>query len=239
MNSLIGIFTSPKEVFEKQKEDSNWWLPLIVILVFAILANSVATSSLDQEVLTEAQFQAMAESGLPQEQIDAARKVYSDMEGPPGSNQMMLMTQAGAVLGVVLLTLFAVLFHAIYFKICSAITKLDMSFGDCLALVNWGRMPWVVLSIVTVLAALLMAGTADPNDFKVTSLAYYMDLPNKVPSGLVPTMSQIVWTLDIFVIWSIALYTIGFQVWSGKSIGVSATIAALPYVVIYAIVMSL
>jgi len=45
--------------------------------------------------------------------------------------------------------------------------------------------------------------------------------------------------LDLMVIWSIVILTIGFNSWTDKSMGVSAAVVAVPYVVIYALLMLL
>lgn len=231
MNDLIQIFTNPRGVFQRQEEDeASWLLPALVILVFSIASAIAVSQATDLEAATtealEQQFKMMEEQGTPPEVIEQTR---AQMESAVGAVQSPIAVFGFAALGVVLVFSVVVLIHALYFLIVGKIMRVDLSFVDWLALSCWGRMPMVIGAIVLIIATLTMSTQTDPNNFNLLAFANWVSLPNMDHMFL----GDSVRSLDVFVIWSIVIMTIGFQQWTEKSLGVSAAVVAVPYVLIY------
>ena len=227
MQDLIAIFTSPGSVFRSQKEDSSWWMPAVIVVILSAISVVAVLSSVDTQVMVEAQLNALAEQGVPQAQIDGMRQQFDQ------GGEMMQITQiGGGIFGAVVFYFVLLLLHSLYYLIVGKIVGSDMGFSDWIALFAWAKMPLAVLAIFTILVSLFMSGSASPNDLYLLSLAYWLPMPNET-GGF---GSDFVWSLDLIVFWCIALFAIGFKEWTDKSMGVSLAIAALPYIVFYGLV---
>ena len=240
MNDLLGIFTNPQEVFSAQKEDATWLKPAGITLIIAILAALVTLTQIDQtaavNAVIEAQYDQMLESGVPEEQVEALRQQSqaSEQMAMDMATGSPVMTFGLGILGVVFIFAIVLLIHSLYYLVVGKIINAEQDFSDWLAMCSWARLPaGVAGGIILALAALLISNNTDPNAFNVLSLAYYLDVPNKSHMFV----GNLIWTLDILIIWSIALLTIGFKEFSGKDTVTSLIIAAAPYVVTYGILM--
>ena len=236
MNTLIAIFTNPRAVFDEQREDSKWLVPALVILAFTILSGVAATMNVDTEEMTRAQVEQTVEmlerQGTPQATIDQVRAATEQQVAMTASP---LMSIGSAVLGAVIVFFVLVLAHALYFMIVGKVMNTGHDFSDWFAFSIWGRMPWVIAALVTIIAAFVMSPQTDLSAYNLLAFSSWMDLPNENSMFL----GQFVKSLDLMVIWSIVIMTIGFDSWTERGIGVSAAVVAIPYVVIYALLMLL
>lgn len=236
MNALIAIFTNPRAVFDEQKEDAKWLVPALVILAFTILSGVAVTMLVDVEEVARAQLaqtiEAMEQQGSPQEVIDQIR---ASTEQQLSITANPIVAIGSAVLGAVVIFFVLALVNALYFMIVGKIMQTGHDFSDWFALSVWGRMPWVIAAIVTVVAALVMSEQTDLTAYNLLAFSSWMDLPNE--NHMI--FGEFVKTFDLMVIWSIVIMTIGFDSWTERGIGVSAAVVAVPYVVIYALLMLL
>lgn len=236
MNALIAIFTNPRTVFDEQREDPKWLVPGLVILAFTIISGVAVTMLVDVGEVARAQFEqtieTMERQGTPQATIDQMR-TSAEQQLEIAGNPIVAM--GSAVLGAVVVFFILSLVHALYFMIVGKIMKTGNDFSDWFALSVWGRMPWIIAAVVTVVAALAMSPQTDLAAYNVLSLSTWMNLPNE--NHMI--FGQLVKTLDLMVIWSIVIMTVGFDSWTEKGIGVSAAVVAVPYVVVYGVLMVL
>lgn len=236
MKELIAIFTDPRSVFAGQSEDPKWLVPALVILAFTIVSGVVVTMLVDVEEVARVQLEQTIETlerqGTPQEAIDQMRA---------GTEQQLALTAnpvvaiGSAVLGAVVIFFVLSLVHALYFMVVGKVMKTGHDFSDWFALSVWGRMPWVIAAIVTVIAALVMSAQTDLSAYNLLAFSSWMSLPNENHMFF----GQAVKTLDLMVIWSIVIMTIGFDSWTEKGMGVSLAVVAIPYVVVYGLLMLL
>ena len=222
MNHLLAIFTNPKSVFEAQRDESSWLVPALAILVFSIASSIVVAMTIDPSVAIEQTVEMLEQQGAPQAQIDAVRE-SSQMAANP------VMTIGSAALGGVIVFFVMTLLHAIYFWIVGKILSEDQDFSDWYALSVWGRMPWVITAIVTIVAVIAMDSQVDPTAYNLLAIATWIDIPGET-SMFVGTLVK---SLSLTTIWTIVILTIGFSSWTDRSMGVSAAIVAVPYVLIY------
>ncbi len=236
MNALIAIFTNPRAVFDEQEEDPKWLVPGLVILAFTILSGVVVTLVVDLEEVARVQIEQTVtmyeQQAMPQASIDAMR-AGADEQIAMASNPAVAI---GSAVGTAIVVFFALtLVHALYFMIVGKIMKTGHDFSDWFAFSVWGRMPWVIAAIVTIIAALLMSQQTDLSAYNLFAFSSWMSVPNENHAIL----GTFVKTLDLMVIWSIVIMTIGFDSWTERGMGVSAAVVAIPYVVIYALLMFL
>ena len=236
MNALISIFTNPRAVFDEQSDDPKWLVPALVILAFTVISGLAVTLVIDAEEVARAQIEQTIETlerqGEPQATIDQVRAASEQQMSIVGNP----IVAAGSAVLTAIVTFFVLsLVHALYFLIVGKVMKAEQDFSDWFALSVWGRMPWVIGAIVILIAALVMDPQADPSMYNLLAFSSWMNLPNE--SGMV--FGPFVKTLDLMVIWSIVIMTIGFDSWTERGIGVSAAVVAVPYVVIYALLLLL
>ena len=236
MNALIAIFTNPRAVFEEQREDPKWLAPALVILAFTVISGVAVTMLIDVEEVARAQLEqtieTMEQQGSPQEVIDQIRTA-TEQQLAISTNPIVAM--GGAVLGAIVIFFVLALVHALYFMVVGKVMSTGHDFSDWFALAVWGRMPWVIAAIVTVIAALAMGAQTDVSAYNLLAFSSWMNLPNENHMFF----GQLVKTLDLMVIWSIVIMTVGFNSWTEKSMGVSLAVVAVPYVVVYALLMLL
>lgn len=236
MNALIAIFTNPRTVFDQQREDPKWVVPALVILAFTIMSGVVVTMLVDVEEIARVQLEqtieTMERQGSPQEVIDQMR-VATEQQVAISGNPIVAL--GSAILGAIVIFFILALIHALYFMVVGKIMKTGHDFSDWFALSVWGRMPWVIAAIVTVVAALVMSPQTDLSAYNLLALSSWMNIPNE--SHMI--FGQLVKTLDLMVIWSIVIMTVGFDSWTERGMGVSAAVVAVPYVIVYGVLMVL
>lgn len=236
MKEIIAIFTDPRSVFAGQREDPKWLIPALVILAFTIVSGVAVTLLVDNEEVARAQLEQTIETferqGMPQEAIDEMR-AGSEQQLAIAANPMVAV--GTAVLIAVVTFFLLTLFHALYFMIVGKIMKTGHDFSDWFALAVWGRMPWAIAAVVTVIAALVIGAQTDLSAYNLLALSSWMSLPNE--NHMI--FGQAVKTLDLMVIWSIVIMTIGFDSWTERGMGVSLAVVAIPYAVVYALFMFL
>ena len=222
MKNLLKIFTNPVQLFEQEKEDAGWVLPAMTALVVSLVAVVLVTLSVD---LVGAQIEQLKAAGLPEEQIDKAQI--------PEIGELTLV--GGAVAGAAIGFFAIILALALYFYIVGRILNTEMGFVDWLAMVSWGQMPTVIASVLMIIAVLGMGSQFDPSAYNLLALSNYIPLPNVAH----PILGAVVKGLDLITFYTIAIFTIGFKVWTDCGYGKAVAIAAAPHVVFYAIAMAL
>lgn len=211
MNTLLKILVSPQDAFALIKEEGGMALPMVIVLVFVGLSAGFVFSFTDMAA-------AMAAQGLSEEQAAAATQGMGQMIGV---GTVVLMACIGYVL--------ILLVHAVYFKVISSISKDGISFADWMSFVSWGRIPYVFGFIVTIIAV-LVAGEA------TQSTEYLLSISNYVPSPSSMWAEPLAGALDLPLIWALAVMTVGYRVWTEKSMVTSASIVCGPFVIFYVFV---
>ncbi len=231
MKDLIQIFINPRATFETQKEDSAWLKPALIILATTIVSAIVIPFTMDLggaiQIQIDQTVEMMKNQGMPQETVDnVAEQMRKQLEDTQASPTMAVLS--GIVTAILVFFVLSLL-HALYFFIVGKILKTDIDYSDWLALAVWGRMPWAIGAVITILAALVMSPQVDPQAYNLLAFSNFISLPNIDRIFL----GSLIKTLDLFVIWSIVIMTIGFACWTERSMGVSVTIVAIPYVIVY------
>lgn len=211
MNTLLKILVSPQDAFALIKEEGGMALPMVIVLVFVGFTGGLVYSFTDIEAVLAAQ-------GLNEEQIAAATQATGQMMGI-----------GGVVLMACIWYVIILLIHALYLKVISSITKDGISFADWMSFVSWGRIPYVFGFIVTIIAV-LVAGEA------TQSTEYLLSISNYVPSPSSMWAEPLAGSLDLPLIWALAVMTVGYRVWTEKSMVASASIVCGPFVVFYVLV---
>jgi hypothetical protein len=191
LGSKLGlIFTSPRRVFESLKLRPDWLVPTIIIAVI-----SMASAFFLKDITIEMQKQKiMASEKIPDEKKEAILQSF-DQSG----NMQMIMGMAGAVIFV--FVSFAVVAGLFLFT-GNVILGGQSNFKTMLAIYAWGFMASVPEAIIKI--PLMIA----KNSIHVyTSLAILFDT-----SESETVLFKIANAVDIFALWRVALWAIGFGV---------------------------
>lgn len=230
MQNLILAITNPKQLFENNKEDHEFVLPMIVILVVVGVCGALGVFAADWPSMIEEaialQEQTLRSFGQNEEQIAGAAELMRQAaaSGPT------VMDISGALIGAPIATFIMVLLWAVYFKIVASVMNVGGSFGDWHAFVWWTRVPIAVGAIVTLIGNFIMnPGTTAEGAF--LSFATWF--------GVQPTAisSYFLYSFDVISVWTIIVAGIGFSVWTEKPLGISILIAALPVVLLLALTL--
>jgi len=191
IGSKLGlIFTNPKRVFESLKIKPDWLVPTLIIVVL-----SVASAFFLKDITLEMQKERIiASENIPEEQKEVILQRFEDS----GSMQM-IMGMVGAV--VFVFASFA-LVAGLYLFTGNVILGGQSNFKTLLAVYAWGFMPSIPEAIIKI--PLMLA----KNSIHVyTSLAILFDT-----SESETVLFKIANAVDIFALWRVALWAIGFSV---------------------------
>lgn len=209
MNTLLKILFSPKDAFALIKDEGGMALPIVVVLVCMGFTLGLGISELEDAP------KFLFFLGFNEQQI---------AETP---QPIVLMIVVGVfVLMNWIVYLIILLIHAWYLKAVSRISKDGISFADWMSFVSWGRVPYVIGFIVTIIAFLV----GDETHGNWLSISYYVPPPSSMWGSLLAS------SLDLPLIWALAVMTVGYRVWTEKSMVESASIVCGPFVVLYALV---
>jgi len=190
LERVVGIFTSPKETCESIDQKPTWLVPfiigLVVFLAFQFLTLDIQVN--DRMAYLEA-------GDYTPEQMEAAR---TQIGGPA--------KYAGFIVGpIIMLVVWAVL-SGIYLFVGNTIMGGESKFKKVFSVVAWTSLIGTASLIVRTLLV-LSKGT---NHGITTSLAILLPTPaiGEKSSALYRLLSQ----FDVFTIWALGLYIIGFAV---------------------------
>jgi hypothetical protein len=187
---LIGIFTSPMETFESIDRKPDWVVPLIINIVFALVIVFLTSS-----IRMEDQLASMRAKDVPPEQI---QMVQTQMSGPMRYINIVAVP-------IVVFVMWSVL-SGIFLFSGNTILGGNSKFWKLFSMVGWSSMIGLVGGLLNT-ALVMMKKTAHG---VTTSLAMLLPTPNvgEKPSALYRLFSQ----FDLFMIWQVALWIIGFSV---------------------------
>jgi len=242
--AFAKIFYRPQFVFSALKEERKWvHAAIFMALLLGIhgLVTTIATSpelrttqSSDVESMVADVQQDLREGPLDKTNVQSTPiELRSNGERVPlvfgriaTGNFIFVMFIVSALIPVVFaIILIHALLDAVYFRIVSALLKIDFTLEDWFALSVWSRVPGIVLSVVVVILGVITLGRQpDSEEFALLALNRWVELP-EFHSGNFGIEFK---NLDVALAWTIVLQTIGFGDWSGKSPAVSFAIVAAP-----------
>ncbi len=184
------IFTNPTRVFESLTKKPDWLIPTLIIVIL-----SVASAYFLRDITMEMQKERiLASENIPEEQKDAILQQFDQ-----GGNMQVIMGMVGAV--VFVFASFAIV-AALFMFTGNVVLGGQANYKTMLAVYAWGFMASVPEAIIKI--PLMLA----KNSIHVyTSLAIFFDT-----SESETVLFKIANAVDIFALWRVALWAIGFGV---------------------------
>ncbi len=187
---ITGIFTNPKDVFESIDQRPTWLIPYLIVIVITL-----ALQFLTLDIQLQDRLDIMQARDLPAEQIEMAQ---SQMEGPAKYIQFVAIP----IVSLIIL----VIYSGIFLFTGNTILGGNGKFKPVFSGFAWSGLIGAVGYIVKTL--LIMAkGTAHG---VTTSLAAVMPAPEVGERGSL--VYQLLTKTDIFMIWLLVVWGIGFSV---------------------------
>ncbi len=213
---IMNVFASPSEAFEGIRTSptraSTWVVPIILLMILASIFTWLIFSNetMKNQVIDmqRERFQEQVQAGkITQERADQA------LDGMEKAGGMMIAF--GIVSSVVMITIAFFLTALVFWLVGKFGLKAEGGYGKYLEL--WGAAQWIGVlgTIVTILLAVAFASMyASPGG----SLAV---LSNFNPKN---TTHRLLSSINVFVIWQMAVAGIGLAKYSGKPIGTGISV---------------
>jgi hypothetical protein len=220
-SALIDTFLAPGQAFAALRERPAWaWAALLVVGIASAASVYTLFGGMSPEWIVEQQL-AAASQDIPADQLPVAR-----------ANMLAVApytAHIGAVMGAIVLPLFALFFGFIYFVGERVLSRERNSFGRWFAAASFSMLPMLVSAIGLIVLVLVRGGGDLPLD-----LGNYASLNNLLlgfsagESGYTLASS-----INVFSLWGLALVAVAARVWSGLGWGKAILLAALPSLLIY------
>ncbi len=206
---IIGIFISPKPTFESIDRKPTWLVPLLISIVIALVL-----MYLTNDINIKDQLAQIERMDLPAEQLEAAK---ARTEGP-------WQYLGLAIIPVATLAVLAIL-SAIFMFTGNTIMGGKGTFKKTFSVIAWSGLVGTVGTILNRILVLIK-GTNRGVGINLSALLPLPELGKK-PSVLYALLSK----LDLFMVWELVLWIIGFAVVFRFTTKKSATMVILLWVI--------
>lgn len=203
MANLLNIIIEPGKVFQHIKEKDDWWIPFIIVVVFALIVTWVSAPAIAR--LTA---QMMAERGIERE-LPAAIGIIKYIFIPIG-------------------TLIGWLIIAVIIWTLSNLIGGNWNFIKALDLFAYSSIIGVIKQIITIIV-LLMRGLQNIVTFKDLRIATGLDLFFHPEN---PKLYALVSGIDIFEIWIYTLVALGISEIAGVPKKKGAMVSIITFLVL-------
>ena len=202
---IVGVLVAPNETFSSIARTPDWVVPLVLILVVSLISGIVIAQRVD--FASAAREQMEQKGNMSPDQIDSSARMV-------GAISKVAAYCAPIFSIVFLLIIAAVLLLA--FRMFGGENNFKQSFS--VAVYAW--MPGLVKSIIS-LPIILSRDTVPAQDLAIlifSNLGFLVDMKTN------PMAFAVLTSLDVFTIWILILYSIGFAYASRLSKAKSAAI---------------
>jgi Yip1 domain len=210
---IVNTFVAPSKTFTDLRRNASWWAPFLLMIVVSSAMVYTAGQKIGFRKIMENQMQAQPKS---QERLDKLPADQREQQLDQGEKVTRIISYVFPVITLVIWLIIAAALFATFKFAAGA----DVSFKVSLAIVVYSALP---LMLKTLLALLSVVAGISPDSFSfqnpvATNPGYFM-----TPAGNV-FLYSVASSLDIFMIWTLALTAIGFTCVSKVKSGTAYTI---------------
>lgn len=194
--ALWGVLFEPARTFSSLASRPRWWLPFILITGLAVALSALVTPRIDmREVLRGA----MEKSGreITSEQLEQQVTL--------AENFSWVGTASQAVLQPAIYLLIAAVFLALFRMFGS-----DLDFRQSLAVTTHAFMPFVVATVLS-FPVVLSRTEIDMDEVRGGGFLK-SNLAALAPDGTGSTLLSVLGSLDLFSLWTLALFATGYRI---------------------------
>lgn len=218
LTRMTDVYAAPTQFFAFLKDRPSVVLPLFLVLLLSIVVQLWYYSVVDFEYLVD--YLISAAGDLSSVQMTQTREAFMSLT--PMS--LGAITIGGLIFSVI----GGLVLFSVYLVIVSNIANDGFKFKDWLSMVSWAYMP----ALLTVLAmalniALSDSGLISPAELNPTSLDSLF-----FHSSASSSYAVLLQTIDLGLLWTIALMVLGYKVWTRKPLSTAITVILAPCVLI-------
>lgn len=217
---LGNIFVDPQKALQDILPHGRWlWYPFVITIVLSVIMIIWYFSTVDMNWLGQ---QTLAQiSGKTS--ADQQQAILSSM------TRSRFLT-FGLVFGIAI-TIILWLLQALYYFFVAKIGGYEQqSYGQWFSFSVWTWFPNIIATIATGIAYLFSSPQTAFTSIDVTSLnTLIFHLPDSA------SFASVARSVHLTTFWVLGLMTVGFALWTRKSLGRSAVIVLAPWVVLYAL----
>ncbi|HET9408851.1 MAG TPA: YIP1 family protein [Candidatus Sulfotelmatobacter sp.] len=196
---MVNTFVAPSKTFTDLRRNAAWWAPFLLMVVVSTAFVYTASQKIGFRKIMENQMQSQPKA---QERLDRLPADQREEQMDKGTKFTGFISYAFPVITLLLwLFIAAVLFATFKFA-----AGADVSFKVALAIVIYSALP---LMVKTVLALVSVAAGMSPDSFSfqnpiASNPGYFMNPADS------PFLYGLLTSVDVFLIWTLALTAIGF-----------------------------
>jgi hypothetical protein len=216
---LTGVFFEPAKTFEDIAARPNFWPPLILIMVVAL----VYMALYGQHVGWERMIRHQTEMSSRAAQLSPEQR---ETQIQMGAKFAPIFGYVGVLVGVPLVTL---IWSAVLLGIVKGMMSAQVRLKQVFAILCYAAMPGLIMMLLAI-AVMFMKS---PDDFNLQNPLVFNPgafLDQATTSKFIYSLAS---AIDLFTIWKLVLVGIGLKVAGGRalSMGGAMTAAFLPWVI--------
>lgn len=196
---IVNAFVAPSKTFADIRRNASWWVPWLILAIFAVALAPVLNNKMDWEQVVRQQREngpgSVAYQGLTKEQQDQQVAIGAKIAAKVVYASPVFLLIYGLILAAILLAVFNFGFEA------------EVSYKKSLAIVFYSWLPQIIGVVFAIITLQLRSDTEglNPNNPVGTNIAYYLDKASvgKFVYGMA--------SVDLIIIWCIILMSIGFS----------------------------
>jgi hypothetical protein len=196
---IVNTFFAPSKTFTDLRRNASWWAPFLLMVVISAAFVYTAGQKIGFRKISENQMQAQPKAQARLESLPADQR-EQQMEKAAKVTQII-----SYIFPMITLLIWLIIASALFatFKLAAGA---DVSFKVSLAIVVYAALPLMLKSL---LAMISVAAGMSPDSFSfqnpvATNPGYFMTPADNV------LLYSLASSLDIFMIWTLALTAIGF-----------------------------
>lgn len=200
MERIINIFVSPSKTFNDLNRDASWWLPWLIMSLFAVLFVCSVQTKIGWDQTAE---NMVGMSPKQTERMDRMSPEQRDQQMSMMSKSMQYTSYMWPIMALIFFVIMAAVLMATFNFGMGA----EIPFGKSLAVVIYGSLPGLIKSLLV--SFTLLAGR-DPEGFNLrnplaSNLGFLVDSTDH------PALYAVLSSVDVFGIWILILLGIGYS----------------------------
>jgi len=213
ISRITGVFFEPSKTFEDVAARPTFWVPLVLVLLFATVYLFLFSQHVGWERMLRHQFEMSSRTAqMPPEQREAA--IQMQLRFVP------IFGYVGVLLGV---PLFDLVWAAVLLGIVKGIMSVPVRFKQVFAVVCYAAMPSLIFTMLTI-AVMFMK---NPDDFNMQNPLVFNPGALMDPASSSKFLYSFASSLDVFGIWTLVLIAFGLKAAGGRSITFGGALAAV------------
>jgi hypothetical protein len=196
---IVDTFIAPSKTFTDLRRNASWWAPWLLISVAALAFFFVVGQKIGFRKVAENQIQASPKQAARMEQLPADQRDRS-LDAQAKGTQYFTYGYPAVIL------IFNLVIGAVLYATFRFVAGADVQFKAAFAILMYAGLPGVLKLVLTIIT--ISAG-ASPDTFSLdnpiaTNPGYFISAIDS------PGLHRLASSLDIFLIWTLALTAIGF-----------------------------